>query len=275
MFAAVGDAPGGSSQHTQRTRRHPMREQSLSRRSRNSNQGSAMWRMIRQKTLFTSGSARFGTRISVHLPRPFPRVKRISLHDAQITDEGLRTLGDLPQLRSGSTSGMRPITDAGLAHLVKLERLDGLNISRTKVTDAGMVHVGKMKSLTMLRMDGLKLTDKGLAQLKGLTNLWLFAAGGSDITDKGLEHIAAFKKLDLLGLDGTKVTDAGMKHIVGLSKLTRLSLQNTAITDTGAKELHALKGLTVLDLSGTKVTDRCMADLESALPHLVKPQREK
>src|ERR1700704_4763947 len=54
--------------------------------------------------------------------RAIPGVTRISLHDTPLTDEGLRTLGDLPQLEALYLWDA-PITDAGLAHLVKLERL--------------------------------------------------------------------------------------------------------------------------------------------------------
>jgi internalin A len=141
-------------------------------------------------------------------------------------------------------SGGNPGSDAELAHIGNLSRLETLNLDVTRVTDAGMAHL------------------KGLTRLKGLT------LGATEIGDAGLVHLEGLTSLQLLNLNSTRVSDAGLTHLQKLTDLQGLHLHRTAVTDGGLTHLVGLKRLQVLQLGGTQVTDAGVNGLQKALPRL-------
>jgi hypothetical protein len=58
------------------------------------------------------------------------------------------------------------VTDAGLAHLGRMTRLMGINVSGTKVTDAGLVHLKGIPKLTKLNVSGTAVTEQGVKDAK-------------------------------------------------------------------------------------------------------------
>ena len=60
-----------------------------------------------------------------------------------------------------------PVTDAGLAHLKGLTRLQTLGLGNTQVTDAGLAHLKDSPSCKSCCLSGTQVTDAGLAHLKG------------------------------------------------------------------------------------------------------------
>jgi hypothetical protein len=114
-------------------------------------------------------------------------------------------------------------TDASLADVGRLTRLQKLDVLSASGSDAGLAHLKALSRLSRLNIANTQVTDAGLANLKGLTSL------------------------RVLDLSGTHVTDAGLAHLKVLSKLSRLDLSRTLITDAGMKELNrALPGLTII-----------------------------
>jgi Leucine Rich repeat len=79
-----------------------------------------------------------------------------------------------------------PITDAGLAHLGGLAELRDLQISHTKIGDAGLANIKGLTGLTELNIANTQVTDAGLAHLRGMTNLRLLFLSGSRVTDEGV-----------------------------------------------------------------------------------------
>ena len=74
----------------------------------------------------------------------------------------------IPQLNSLSLFGRQDISDAGLAHLVKMPQLKHLDICFCgQITDAGLAHLAKLPKRTSILIDKLvgekKITDAGLA----------------------------------------------------------------------------------------------------------------
>lgn len=92
-------------------------------------------------------------------------LRRINLPSSQITDEGLAKIVEVaPQLellRLGSPH----ITDAGIAHIGRMETLRFLHLIDVPLTDAGLVHLEKMTHLESFYLDGGKATDEGLSAL--------------------------------------------------------------------------------------------------------------
>jgi len=57
------------------------------------------------------------------------------------------------------------ITDAGLAHLAGLRRLQWLQLNDTMITDAGLIHLRNMSNLTKLNVNDTYVTEEGVQEL--------------------------------------------------------------------------------------------------------------
>ncbi len=88
---------------------------------------------------------------------------------ANVTDEGMRTVGQMIQLKDLGLSGT-PVTDEGISHLSGLSELESLKIDNTKVTEAGLVHLEPLTNLERLRLFDT-VTDVGAKYLRA-TKPW-------------------------------------------------------------------------------------------------------
>ena len=80
-------------------------------------------------------------------------------------------------------------------------------------TDATLAYVGPLTRLQWLTVNHASVSDAGLVHLKGLTNLSVLGLDGTQVTDVGLVHLKGLTRLSNLGLDGTQATDAGMNEL--------------------------------------------------------------
>ncbi len=170
----------------------------------------------------------------------WPRVGRgqkLDLYDAPVTDTTLAGLaGDLPGLRFLSLADTA-VTDAGLAHVARLTRLEELHLDNCPVTDAGVAQLAPLARLRILDLKGTRVTDAGLAVLRHFPRLQALYLTRTAITDAGLAHVARLADLRTLILWDTAITDAGLEHLAGLHRLTDLILWNTRVTAAGAAAL--------------------------------------
>jgi hypothetical protein len=119
-------------------------------------------------------------------------------------------------------------SDADLAHVGDLGRLEGLVLIDSSVTDSGLAHLRRSTTLKSLFLAGTRISDSGLAHLKGLT------------------------RLQALSLMDTAVTDAGLVHLNGLSALEQVHAGDGQFTDSAVRELRkTLPGLGVSRLRRT------------------------
>ncbi|MFO0968865.1 MAG: hypothetical protein U0793_25200 [Gemmataceae bacterium] len=85
------------------------------------------------------------------------------------TDAGLKELfawKELANVRVVNLNSSR-ITDAGLAHLERLDRLEGLYLNDTAITGAGLMRLKKLPHLKTLYVVGTKVTTGAVAEFKG------------------------------------------------------------------------------------------------------------
>jgi hypothetical protein len=182
----------------------------------------------------------------------------------KVTDDDLVHVRAFPNVRSVDLSNKQWVTDAGLAHLAGLTRLEELCLNGTKVTAAGVVHFVKGRAtLRRLELRRVPLRDDDLLDLNGLTELQTLSLRGTLVTDKGVGHLKAFTKLRVLSLMSTSVGDAGLAHLTALTELEDLDLDATAITDAGLEHLKALRKLRNLQMADTAVTDAGLEHLQA------------
>ena len=105
------------------------------------------------------------------------------------------------------------ITDAGLAHLRGMGKLQSLILNKDRITDAGMARLEPLTHLRQLWLFNTQITDEGLATLKPLAELEDLVIAVTQTTDSGLMHLKDLKNLKKLDITGTQVSDAGVEAL--------------------------------------------------------------
>ncbi len=119
-------------------------------------------------------------------------------------------------------------------------------LTTPSATDATLAHVGRLTRLQELYVSSPSVSDAGLEHLTGLTNLSILSLSGTPVSNGGLAKLMGLIKLFHLNLSDTPITDAGLVSLHGLTKLSSVMVGNTQVTDAGVKELHrALPNLTI------------------------------
>jgi hypothetical protein len=143
------------------------------------------------------------------------------------------------RIRSGTAD---QITDAGLAYLAHMTKMQELWLPNTPITDAGLAHLAGMTQMTTLDLSQTAVTDAGLAHLTGMT------------------------QMEYLFLWQTGITGAGLNHLAGMTHLKGLILADTPLTDTAIEPLAAHPTLQFLDLRRTGLSEAGFSRLRAALP---------
>jgi hypothetical protein len=134
----------------------------------------------------------------------------------------------------------RQITDDDLRHIEALPQLRALYLPATPISDAGMIRLSRMRNLETLDLCGTSIGDDGLRHLRDVGSLRTLLLWDTPVTDAGLRHLANLDKLDRLELGRTGVSDAGLIAVGQCHTLTRLDLSRTAISDDGIHHLLPL-----------------------------------
>ncbi|MDH4239608.1 MAG: hypothetical protein OEW48_08605 [Phycisphaerae bacterium] len=178
-----------------------------------------------------------------------------------ITDEGMRHVARLTNLKKLMLFGCENVTNEGLAQLTTLKSLRDLYITKSKITIGGLTHLNKIPGLYKLDLFDIEQDHAGL-NISGLTNLEELGLNlkiervdrenNVLITQKStaadLACLAKLKRLRWLqGING--VTDASLKQLAGLTNMERLGFAATGLTDDGLKCLANMKNLDLLHIN--------------------------
>jgi len=199
-------------------------------------------------------------------------LKSLDVFHDRMTNEGLRSLGELASLEVLSLYGNSKTTDDGLRALTQLRSLRHLRLGKEGAfTDRGMDHLAAMPSLKVLWLDTHNVTDEGLrrlAQSRSLERLcicWL-----DKITDRGIAYLTAMSQLKGLNAMNLKLlTNATMAHLATMPNIDDLRLPH-GFTDAGINhlaKLDRLKYLWVSCIGNSPLTDKALATV-SKLPEL-------
>ena len=189
------------------------------------------------------------------------KLRTLNLMNSAANDEGLAHLTDLPALVLLNLHDAR-VTDAGLRSVGKLRSLETLWIQFLDISDAGIAELKGLPRLKKLLLHGARLTDDGLDHVAGLKRLEVLDIGGTEVTDAGLAKLAGMASLRELKILETGITGVGLKHLHGLPKFTTLLLEAPGTTDEGLAQVRGFKGLYWLELSSDQVTDAGLAHLK-------------
>jgi hypothetical protein len=120
-----------------------------------------------------------------------PRLRDLSFgeEDGHVTDEGLASIAKLSYLDDLSVTGQ--FTDAGLRHLVALQRLSSLFVQSENVTAESVSVVARLPKLNSLHLDTPKLMDDCVSDLLHCSALETMVFRRSAISDAGLRKLRA------------------------------------------------------------------------------------
>ena len=124
--------------------------------------GSAVLRRSLGDDLFNGLASYFVA--EVRFPRYAMSSSRGRYLVADITDDDLRVLSDLPGLREISLE-FQPITDVGLRHLGNVKTLKRVNLYGTKITNEAIETLTELPELEDLNVGGTQVTVPALRKL--------------------------------------------------------------------------------------------------------------
>ena len=221
-------------------------------------------------------------------------------HGGHITDDGLIHIGKLLQLTALHLPGQgnaipmcmcdedeggcthcadenepSNVTDAGIGHLVHLQRLTHFSIKQSDtLTDTCLVYIGEFSSLTNLNLSECGgITGTGFVHLAKLDKLINFElpvdtckcrpwSCRHDCTIAMIAQLPQMKSLTTLQLWRCRIGDVSLAHICQMTQLVELTLGDCSGVIEGLANVCQLQGLTTLVLNGCK--NFTYADLEYA-----------
>ncbi len=209
--------------------------------------GEEYFREIRQVSLVYDGTG--GNRLDNPNVQPcedvlailarLPGLRKLLLKETQASDEGLRHIGQMIDLEELYMWDAADVTDAGIAHLNRLDRLKTIHVSDSNLTDESLVLLSLLPAIRDLSLQSNHFTDSGLARMSGQNRIErLFVGlGKSRFTDTGVVHLAEFDQLKALDLQGSVVSMQMLQQLARSPKLKRISLDVSGLPNPDLEEL--------------------------------------
>jgi hypothetical protein len=176
---------------------------------------------------------------------------------SKASDADLALIGRLNRLESLGLNGS-PVSDLGMPYLANLNKLRVLDLSQTYVRDVGIFELARLSGLKRLRLQGLRITDAGLVPLTRLTQLEFLDLRDTPVTDAGLRHLRAIPALKTLILSGSTITGDGIEELQkSRPALTIVRRERREIRRTDSATTVGFASPTA-KIAGTAVTDKPM-----------------
>ena len=126
-----------------------------------------------------------------------PRLSELRLGASPFKESNLQYMANLPSLTVLRISKSH-VTDEGVKHISKIRNLRSLSLTgNTQITDEGIKFLAANRSLQYLRLsEDSKITDKSIPIFAALTNLKRLDLGGTAITAPAMEKLKVLKQLE-------------------------------------------------------------------------------
>jgi hypothetical protein len=198
-------------------------------------------------------------------------LESLNIISTKFNDDWMPPLAKLTNLKVLRFTNNGKLTDAGMAQLAGLTKLENFSFVGTQMTGKAYAHFEGFTKLTRVSHRGSLIDDEGLRQLcDHLPNLESLSLAHAKFTDVGAPHLAKLTKLKGLEVGAAKATSQSLRHI---AKLPLEYLQLGEGFDSGAcfpliKDIVTLRRLTLTNAQALTDADlQALADL-SQLTHL-------
>ncbi len=191
-----------------------------------------------------------------------PQLRQLDLSGTTVTDHGLEVVRHLRDLRDFHMPWQRLVTDAGLAHLASCEQLESVDLMGTDTGDGAIRALVARPNLRRLKT-GRRVTDGGLAFLHQFPAFSEWRGG--ELKYSLMDSEAGPTQLLLDG----PFTNSGVASLAGLDGLFGLSFfwHVSALTPDALAPLVRLPNLGLLGWEGELCDDTAMRHI-GAMPHL-------
>ena len=185
-------------------------------------------------------------------------LESLNIISTKFNDDWMPPLAKLTNLKVLRFTNNGKLTDAGMAHLAGLTKLENFSFVGTQMTGKSYARFDGFTKLTRVSHRGSLIDDEGLRQLcDHLPNLESLSLAHAKFTDAGAPHLAKLTKLKGLELGTSKATPQALTHI---AKLPLEYLQLGEGFESGAaiafiKDIATLRRLTLTNAQGITDTD--------------------
>ena len=185
-------------------------------------------------------------------------LESLNIISTKFNDDWMSPLAKLTNLKVLRFTNNGKLTDAGMAHLAGLTKLENFSFVGTQMTGKSYARFDGFTKLTRVSHRGSLIDDEGLRQLcDHLPNLESLSLAHAKFTDVGAPHLAKLTKLKGLEVGASKATPQALTHI---AKLPLEYLQLGEGFESGAaiafiKDLATLRRLTLTNAQGITDTD--------------------
>ena len=185
-------------------------------------------------------------------------LESLNIISTKFNDDWMPPLAKLTNLKVLRFTNNGKLTDAGMAHLAGLTKLENFSFVGTQMTGKAYARFDGFTKLTRVSHRGSSIDDEGLRQLcDHLPNLESLSLAHAKFTDVGAPHLAKLTKLKGLEVGASKATPQALTHI---AKLPLEYLQLGEGFESGAaiafiKDLATLRRLTLTNAQGITDTD--------------------
>lgn len=165
-----------------------------------------------------------------------PYFRTLDLFNAGITDTHLKLMETIPHLEefnleNSSEGGTNDITDKGISTLMNYPNLHKLNLAKNfNITPGGVALLAQSQTLKHLNLYKIQVGDGGAVHLSHNAILTYLDLREADIGDDGAAALANNKTLTDLRLRYNKITDNGAKAFIGCQHLTHLELMRNHVS---------------------------------------------
>ena len=185
-------------------------------------------------------------------------LESLNIISTKFNDDWVAPIGKLTNLKVLRFTNNGKLTDAGMAQLAGLTKLENFSFVGTQMTGKAYARFEGFTKLTRVSHRGSLIDDEGLRQLcDHLPNLESLSLAHAKFTDAGAPHLAKLTKLKGLEVGASKATPQALTHI---AKLPLGYLQLGEGFESGAaiafiKDLATLRRLTLTNAQGITDTD--------------------
>ncbi len=181
-----------------------------------------------------SFSKRNATRENLDLLAALPHLETVRLYETDVTDEDVRRLHPLKQLKSLDLGFCQRLTDDAVLDIVRHQELQFLNLGFCRrITDDGFSQLARLQNLTSLNLSVTSITDSGLAHLTKIQSLTSLDIDNTQVTDAGVDSLLKFPALRSLRLVGVRISDAGLLAMTDMPNLKHINLRDVPISKEG------------------------------------------
>jgi hypothetical protein len=172
------------------------------------------------------GQREFDDDDAVQLAR-LPRLRRLSLQNTYISDDGLRYLSKLQELDTLSLDDTL-VTDEGLKHLRDLKKLRVLQVGDNKLGGRGLEHLARLPLLERVEVANLGTRDADVRVFSQLPHLRELQVWVTKLSDEGYQDLSSLRlltNLEHLSLAGAGVLPEEVLLLQELAKLKQIGLK--------------------------------------------------